>query len=178
MPIPSEAAEDIRALRAQGHSINAIARMLGLTRSSLQKWFAREAKRAQVPREMSDMIDDAADDTPADMGTSNTWQGGLPQLTRPEYAVNVQEPIFTDTDVATMRELIAWWQHRQQQQARQAEAIQTTQRITYHVDPRWIQAIEQEANDRDCTIKVLINQILADYFTSVMDANDQQEELA
>src|SRR6185295_14659759 len=70
-------------------------------------------------------------------------------LTRKHAAATRPPAIAMDTltqpQIAALPELLDWWQRRQETRAAAAEGARQTERVTFHVEKRWIDAIRRQA---------------------------------
>jgi hypothetical protein len=61
-----------------------------------------------------------------------------------------------------LQQLLAWWRARQQQAQEPTEKLE---RATYHVAPRWIEAVRREADLTGGSYASVVNRAFATYFT-------------
>ena len=66
--------------------------------------------------------------------------------------------------IPVLQELAAWWQERQATLAHATDATQETERITFHVERRWIEAIRRQADLDGVTITQVVNQAFKRHF--------------
>jgi len=78
------------------------------------------------------------------------------------------EPPFPDVVVIGMipalQEIIAWWQTRKDTLAQACDTTQETERITFHVERRWIEAIRRQADLDSLTITQVVNEAFRQHF--------------
>lgn len=68
------------------------------------------------------------------------------------------------TLIPTLQELAAWWEDRKATIAKIANATQETERTTFHVEKRWIEAIRRQADIDHLTITQVVNRAFATFF--------------
>jgi hypothetical protein len=66
--------------------------------------------------------------------------------------------------IPTLQELAAWWQERKAILAQASDSTQDTERITFHVERRWIEAIRRQADVDHLTITQVVNQAFRHHF--------------
>ena len=66
--------------------------------------------------------------------------------------------------IPVIQELAAWWQDRKTTLAQACDATQETERITFHVERRWIEAIRRQADLDSLTITQVVSQAFRQYF--------------
>jgi hypothetical protein len=132
----------VQSLLAQGMSQRAIAKQLHIPRSSLQRIIAR--------------------------------QHGLPD--RPSREVNtgiaaimpVDDMAPNDTFTPDMRfdlvEMVEWWRQRKKIAREYDGTPRQTQRMTYHVEPRYIELIAQYAKSEGVSITDVVNRAFRQFF--------------
>jgi hypothetical protein len=69
------------------------------------------------------------------------------------------------TLIPTLQELAAWWEDRKVTLAKSSDASQETDRATFHVEKRWIEAIRRQADLDHLTITQLVNRAFQSFFT-------------
>ena len=78
------------------------------------------------------------------------------------------EPPFPDVVVIGMipalQEIIAWWQTRKDTLTQASDTTQETERITFHVERRWIEAIRRQADLDSLTITQVVNEAFRQHF--------------
>jgi hypothetical protein len=60
-----------------------------------------------------------------------------------------------------LQHMLEWWRTRQQLQLEPAEKLE---RVTYHVAPRWIEAVKREADLTGESYAAIVNRAFAQYF--------------
>jgi hypothetical protein len=66
--------------------------------------------------------------------------------------------------IPVLQELAAWWQDRKATLAQASDTTQETDRITFHVERRWIEAIRRQADLDGLTITQVVNQAFKHHF--------------
>jgi hypothetical protein len=69
--------------------------------------------------------------------------------------------------IPALEELAAWWQSRKATLAQASDTTQETERITFHVERRWIEAIRRQADLDGLTITQVVNQAFRQHFESL-----------
>jgi hypothetical protein len=69
--------------------------------------------------------------------------------------------------IPILQELATWWQGRKDTLAQACDATQETERITFHVERRWIEAIRRQADLDGLTITQVVNQAFRQHFESL-----------
>ena len=67
--------------------------------------------------------------------------------------------------IPALQELAAWWQSRKDTLAQANDATQETERITFHVERRWIEAIRRQADLDHLIITQVVNRAFETFFT-------------
>ena len=68
------------------------------------------------------------------------------------------------TLIPTLEELVVWWRDRKVTLAQASDATQETERITFHVERCWIEAIRRQADLDGLTITQVVNHAFRRYF--------------
>ena len=68
------------------------------------------------------------------------------------------------TMINDLQELVIWWQERKATLHQASDASQQTDRITFHVERRWIEAIRRQADLDSLTITQVVNEAFKQYF--------------
>ena len=68
------------------------------------------------------------------------------------------------TMINDLQELVAWWQDRKATLLRASDASRKTERMTFHIERRWIEAIRRQADLDHLTITEMINTIFQHHF--------------
>src|SRR5262249_6426039 len=126
----------LRTLAAEGLSQNEIAKRLDLPRSTVRD---RIKKLGLTP--------------PPDLAVQMSTQG-IPY-------------VHTDTLASMMphlQELVTWWQERKATLHHASDTSRKTERITFHVEQRWIDAIRRQADLDGLTYTQIVNEAFRRYF--------------
>ena len=78
--------------------------------------------------------------------------------------------VYTDVVIGlipALQEMVAWWQERKATLAQASDTTQETERITFHVERRWIEAIRRQADLDGLTITQVVNQAFRQHFESL-----------
>lgn len=70
-----------------------------------------------------------------------------------------------ETALADLQEMLAWWRARKETVQAANDASRETERITFHVERRWIELIRRQANLDGRTITQVVNQAFMAFFT-------------
>lgn len=70
----------------------------------------------------------------------------------------------TKQDYQALRELVAWWHERTATIERASDASRQTERITFHVEQRWIEAIRKKSDLDEMTLTQIVNEAFRQYF--------------
>ena len=65
-----------------------------------------------------------------------------------------------------LQEMLAWWQERKQLTQTSSDPERETERKTYHVEKRHIEAIERAADLERVSITEIVNRAFSRYFTT------------
>jgi hypothetical protein len=128
----------LSSLAAEGLSQTEIAKRLGLPRSTVRDRLKR-LDLASVPN------------TTTAMSTQ-----GIPH-------------VYNDMLVTMMndlQELVIWWQERKATLLQASDASRETERTTFHVERRWVEAIRRQADLDHLTITQVVNEAFRRYFES------------
>jgi len=66
--------------------------------------------------------------------------------------------------IPVLQELATWWVSRKDILAQACDTTQETERITFHVERRWIEAIRRQADLDGVTITQVVNQAFKRHF--------------
>jgi hypothetical protein len=66
--------------------------------------------------------------------------------------------------IPVLQELAAWWQSRKDALTQACDTTQETERITFHVERRWIEAIRRQADLDGLTITQVANAAFRQHF--------------
>jgi hypothetical protein len=149
-------------LKAQGLSQRQIATALHLSESTL-----RDQLRHRPPPE--DAQGPPAQDLPeVSHSLPEVPQGipegsqGPPDLGPPQGALGPPLSVpLSATDLAVLQALLAWWRIRAAPDSDEEEHLV---RVTWHVAPRWIEAVRREADRTRDTYAAVVNRALRQYF--------------
>jgi hypothetical protein len=72
-------------------------------------------------------------------------------------------PILSTQDLQDLQALLDWWRQRHQQAQEPTERLE---RVTYHVAPKWIEAVRREADTTGDSYAAVVNRAFAQYFTA------------
>jgi len=68
------------------------------------------------------------------------------------------------TMISDLQELVMWWQERKATLLQTNDASRETERTTFHVERRWIEAIRRQADLDHLTITQVVNEAFRQYF--------------
>jgi hypothetical protein len=63
-----------------------------------------------------------------------------------------------------LQELVTWWQDRKATLVQASDASRQTERMTFHVEQRWIEAIRRQADLDGLTITQVVNEAFRQHF--------------
>ena len=66
--------------------------------------------------------------------------------------------------IPALQEIVAWWQDRKAVLEQAQDASRQTERITFHVEQRWIEAIRRQADLDGFTYTQIVNEAFRQYF--------------
>ena len=66
--------------------------------------------------------------------------------------------------IPALQEMAAWWQARKATLEHASDASRQTERITFHVEQRWIEAIRRQADLDGFTYTQIVNEAFRQYF--------------
>ena len=66
--------------------------------------------------------------------------------------------------IPALQEIVAWWEGRKATLEQAADASRQTERITFHVEQRWIEAIRRQADLDGFTYTQIVNEAFRQYF--------------
>jgi transposase len=87
---------------------------------------------------------------------------GAPAKSTPKVYAGTRSP----KDEADLQALLAWWRDRQATLSAAAEGDRQTERTTFHVEKRWIEAIRRQADLDGQTITQIVNKAFQAFFSS------------
>ena len=85
-----------------------------------------------------------------------------PRKTRP-HPSPVPEDLVIGL-IPALQEIVAWWDNRRVTLAQASDTTQETERITFHVERRWIEAIRRQADLDGLTITQVVNEAFRQHF--------------
>ena len=134
--------DEVRTLLSQGESQRAIAKQLKIPRTSLQRIIARQkGVTARPAREVS---------------------RGNPTLIMPG---EVAPPRGVPADmVFDIVEMVDWWRQRKRIAREYEGTPRETVRMTYHVEPRYIDLIKEFAKAEGVSITDVVNRAFRQFF--------------
>lgn len=156
----------VRELYAQGHSQRAMAKMLGIPKSTLATRLRAMglSKNPQQPESISETV----------VEQHKRAMGLAPDPDRPEsiQSVYTGTPSIPSVHISTppdiledLVELVAWWRMRREVLQHATAGERKTERITFHVERRWIDAIRHLADLERLTYTEIVNQAFQQFFT-------------
>ncbi len=95
-----------------------------------------------------------------------------PTDTTPEVSTQSIPKVYNDmliTMISDLQEVVAWWQERKATLQHASDTTHETERITFHVEQRWIDAIRRKADLDGLTITQVVNQAFSAFFSSTVD---------
>ena len=66
--------------------------------------------------------------------------------------------------IPALQEIVAWWQERKATLLHASDASRETERTTFHIEKRWIEAIRRQADLDHLTITQVVNDAFRHYF--------------
>jgi hypothetical protein len=144
-------AEILRLYEQEQLSQYEIAHRLGLSRSTVRNRLVKHIQPVQAET--------------AAMSTRGipAVDAAEPQPKRPHWA-RLLGPLRTEQGQQAMRELIVWWQERTAAIARASDASRQTERITFHVERRWVEALRRKSDLDEMTLTQIVNEAFRQYF--------------
>jgi len=169
------------SLKAQGFSQRAIAEQMGMPEATLRdnlKVLAQakvegppEGDTGVPPLYVHPGIPDDGEESPVDGKDIAEVHQGMPALPLPGIhegdqgpPVGELSPQLAEALTAAWPELqlmLDWWRARQQHLQ---EPIEKLARVTYHVAPKWIEAVKREADVTGESYAAVVNRAFASYF--------------
>jgi predicted DNA-binding protein (UPF0251 family) len=145
-------AEILRLYEQERFSQHEIAHQLGIPRSTIRN-------------RLTKLLQPAQEETTAAMSTNGrpavdtaaSQSGGTPGARPRGFLVTKQGQ-------QALRELIVWWQERTAAIERASDASRQTERITFHVEKRWVEAIRRQADLDGMTHTQIVNEAFRQYF--------------
>jgi IS30 family transposase len=136
MASPHIDATQLQALAAEGLSPTEIAKRLGIPRSTVRDRLKK------------------LDAAPPPEATPEVSTQGVPQ-------------VYSDMLLSMMsdlQELVLWWQDRKASLHQASDASRKTERTTFHVEHRWIDAVRRQADLDGLTITQVVNEAFRRHF--------------
>ena len=89
--------------------------------------------------------------------------------TPPASEMSTQGPPLVHDDVViglipALQEIVAWWNGRKATLKHASDVSRQTERITFHVEQRWIEAIRCQADLDGFTYTQIVNEAFRQYF--------------
>ena len=129
---------ELQQLVSEGLSQTEIARRTGIPRSTLR----RRIEKLSTPQATTD---------PPDESTPKVYTG---VQTVVEFAESYEE----------FQEILAWWRERKRALQTGADTEHETERKTYHVEKRYIEAIQRASDLEHVSITEIVNRAFGYYF--------------
>ena len=129
---------ELQQLISEGLSQTEIARRTGIARSTLR----RRIEKLSTSQAMTDTSNE---------GTPKAYTG---IQTAVEFAESWDE----------FQEMLAWWRERKRALQTEADTDQETQRQTYHVQKRYIEAIKRASDLEHVSIMEIVNRAFRQFF--------------
>lgn len=140
--MPETNDEEIAALLDQGVSQRAIAKQLNIPRSTLQRMIARQEGVPARP-------------------TREVRKGNLTVINPDEVAPSRGLPADMVFDIM---EIVGWWRQRKRIAQEYEGTPRETVRMTYHVEPRYIELIKEFAKSEKVSITDVVNRAFRQFF--------------
>jgi transcriptional regulator with XRE-family HTH domain len=137
---------ELQQLLSEGLSQADISRRTGMARSTLRRRIAKFG----APHVDTSASDD--DTSASDEDTPNVYDST--QISK--HAI--------ETGDTELQELLAWWRERKRSLQTEADTEQETERKTYHVQKRYIEAIQRAADLEHISIMEIVNRAFGYYF--------------
>jgi hypothetical protein len=154
--------ERYRDLQAQGHSNRKIAELMGMPESTLRdnlkilqaqhnQGIPMETQGIPIPESHTEPIESA-------------------EVTSGGHQVDLEH--YLPGLVDELKAMLGWWRQRQQSAQQPTEKLE---RVTYHVAPKWIEAVRREADLTGESYAGVVNRAFAQYFTREGSAAEQRQ---
>jgi DNA-binding transcriptional regulator YiaG len=149
------------ALRAQGLSQRAIAQEMGMPEATLRNNLKVLGGQPALGTPMD--VQGPSERAPQPQGRPEVHQD-MPRLATAE--VDAERPQvdlerYLPGMIDDLQSLLAWWRTRQQAINEPAEKLE---RVTYHVSPKWIEAVRREADLTGDSYAAVVNRAFRQYF--------------
>ena len=85
----------------------------------------------------------------------------------PDVSTQRVPPVYDDlllTMITDLTEIVTWWQERKATLLQASDASRKTERTTFHVEQRWIEAIRRQADLDHLSITQVVNEAFRRYF--------------
>jgi hypothetical protein len=85
----------------------------------------------------------------------------------PELSTQSTPSVYEDVVIGlipALQEIVAWWEGRKATLEQASDASRQTERITFHVEQRWIDAIRRQADLDGFTYTQIVNEAFRQYF--------------
>ena len=154
----------LRALAAEGLSKAEIARRLGVPRPTLvdrMRKLGLETRTTYVPAASTPEVHASPPEGAYAVHERTPHCLHEVYASPPEGTHDVHYGIPDDL-LPDLQELVAWWRARRE--ARQDGTGRDTERVTFHVEQRWIAAIRQRADQDGISITHVVNQAFRQFF--------------
>jgi predicted ArsR family transcriptional regulator len=150
MAAPQIDAAQLRALQAEGLSQNEIAKRLGAPRSTV-----RDRLKTLEPSTSLDTTTVVSTEPATSLDTTAVMSTeGIP---------NVYKDMIV-TMMNDLQEIVVWWQERKATLHQANDASRETERTTFHVERRWVDAIRRQADLDHLTITHVVNEAFRQLF--------------
>jgi response regulator of citrate/malate metabolism len=130
--------DQLQRFLSEGLSQNEIARRTGIARSTLR----RRLKTLGTPQ--------------VDLG--------VPEEGIPYVHEGTQQPAHPTETGDDLQEMLAWWRERKRSLQSHEDTEQETQRQTYHVQKRYIEAIKRASDLERVSITEIVNRAFSQFF--------------
>src|SRR5215813_8556976 len=148
-PMASPQIDDLQlsSLVSEGLSQTEIAKRLGMSRSTVRDRL-KKLGLASTP----------------DTTTTESTQGTLDVYTESTQGIPDVYKNMLITMISDLQEVVVWWQERKATLQQASDASRQTERITFHVERRWIEAIRRQADLDGFTYTQIVNQAFRQHF--------------
>jgi hypothetical protein len=85
----------------------------------------------------------------------------------PDVSTQSVPPVYDDqlvSMISDLTEIVAWWQERKATLHQASDASRETERTTFHVERRWVEAIRRQADLDHLTITQVVNEAFRQHF--------------
>jgi transcriptional regulator with XRE-family HTH domain len=140
---PNITKDKLRQFLKQGLSQSEIARRTGISRSTLR----RRLKTMGTPQATTDTSDERT----------------------PKVYTGIQTAVEFAESWDEFQEMLAWWRERKRALQTETDTDQETERKTYHVQKRYIEAIQRASDLEHVSIMEIVNRAFGYYFNREHD---------